>query len=134
MTALLCLKRRENADRYHLVTIKAACRLQLFPAIGGDGGLWRGTGAGDDAGLTLGQFCGAMACDRRLLAGRNDEDIDQAAFGAETLLCLIICGRIHCNPQPSQAITYLQPYLLAVFTDAAGENKAFQTAQRVSLR
>ena len=75
-----------------------------------------------------------MARDRRLLAGRNDENIDLAGFGADVLLRLIICRRIHCNPQPSQAITYLQPYLLAVFTDAAGENKAFQTAQRVSLR
>ena len=75
-----------------------------------------------------------MARDRRRLAGRNDENIDLAVSGADTLLCLISCGRIHCNPQPSQAITYLQPYLLAVFTDAAGENKAFQTAQRVSLR
>jgi hypothetical protein len=61
-----------------------------------------------------------MASDRRLLAGRNDENIDLAGFGADALRRLIICGRIHCNPQPSQAITYLLPFLLAVFADAAG--------------
>jgi hypothetical protein len=61
-----------------------------------------------------------MARDRRRLAGRNDENIDLAVSGADTLLCLIICGRIHCNSQPSQAIEYLLPFLLAVFADAAG--------------
>src|ERR1700738_498942 len=87
-------QRRENADCYHLVTIKTACPLQLFAATGVDGQLAaRNRGRGDAGLLTLRQFCGAMSRDRRLLAGGNDENVDLAVFGADRLLRLMICGR-----------------------------------------
>src|SRR5262245_32836907 len=76
------------------------------------------------------QYHHALARDHDLLAGRNDQDVDRACLMMDAFARPLVGGYVQSHAEPLQAFADLLPYGASVLADAAGENQAFQSAQR----